>query len=79
MAPQTFSTARPPRVPSDMPQLNIRLDPETREKLLALQDRYGLSQAGVVKMLIRDRVQELLRAGDPGFTGKRKLGGRSGR
>ena len=40
-------------------QVNIRLGADDKRRLAALQDRYGLSQAGVITMLLRDRCTEL--------------------
>lgn len=40
-------------------QINFRADDITKQQMEALQKRYGLSQAGVLTMLIRDRCAEL--------------------
>jgi len=53
-------------------QLNIRLSDQARAYLDALQDRYGLSQGGIVELLIRDRVVHLKQT--EGWEPKRTLG-----
>lgn len=40
-------------------QLNVRLSDEAIATVLALQEYYGLSQAGVLEMVLRDRFRAL--------------------
>lgn len=61
-------------MPSELPQFNIRMDDTTHQMLKALCERYGLTQAGMVKMLIRDRVADL--KVKEGFDHRKKLGAR---
>jgi len=57
-------------------QVNIHLSERGRKYLVALQERFGLSQGGVIELILRERVREEMQA-DPSFDPeKRKLGGR---
>jgi hypothetical protein len=42
-------------------QINIRMDDEDKKPLLALQKRFGTSQAGIIARLIRDECARLNR------------------
>lgn len=58
-------------------QINIRLSDDDKARLKALQNRYGISQAAVITMLLRDKVIELKeKEGFDWPKEARKLGGR---
>jgi hypothetical protein len=61
-----------PRMPSELKQINIRVDAITDRMLAALVSRYRGTQASVIKMLIADRVHQLEQTEN--FSYKRKLG-----
>lgn len=69
----------PPRQRDTMPtgknrkdQLNVRISDEGFNILYALQDYFGLSQSGVIELILREKAREI--GFDP-KNPKRKLGG----
>ena len=50
-------TAAPSLVPSDRTQVHVRLSSTAREALHSLQDYYGLTQAKVFEILLREEIR----------------------
>jgi hypothetical protein len=46
-------------MPSEKPQLNARVSKEAISIMQYLQQYYGLSQAGVLELLLREKAKEL--------------------
>lgn len=46
-------------MPSKKDQFNARISDRGKEMVYYLQERYGLSQSGLLEMLLRDKIKEL--------------------